>query len=594
VDQAQYIRGCFDVSKYTGLGKSLCAEAIALCQALHHFPLNLPLVIYSDCERLLTLMNSISCHTTRFYLRYDARPILRYLIHKLTLHPQVQLSHVNRNNDRHNRVTRGNKLADLQCKLARSDFDPALDLSPLEYPALLLLKDQVIYGDYRTYLKDHMWEHQLSEWSKCPTQGMCPKSFIKSSHSILLKLKNLIGDKEILRPWFIDTVCNNVPNQHMISFANPPPQCQLCHKHIADTSAHYLQCEFVHDLVKGLTNRIKRLLNPNPNQIINFLSTHLNNLLRSYKTFLHTHYNSISSKLQSSFIHRYCTNITAQGTKLTAHDFPQAINLLKSCAKQNPVEFQTFTSITPSLIFSYFPSTISIVLNVNDIPPTCRNWSFYGFSEANIPTLDKVQWYEHHKFQSFLFLFIISEMSNEFCSLEREITTRCLTGCTTTIFTKFPKPPSYHTQSNVHCVTTWSNKLQVWVWKFRPQFDNLPFLPMKAPPIHRTIPHHLYWDSLQLYQPLFHEQRWIFACDPDNLPSDLWVSLQKWENLNQIAFLLGFFPTDVLTSLKSTSSTLQIRRKIQKSCWRVLRDIYLRRRSAYIKLKKWIDHMNNE
>ena len=276
------------------------------------------------------------------------------------------------------------------------------------------------------------------------------------------------------------------------------------------------------------------------------------------------------------------------------HNFPLAINLLKSCTQQNPVEFQTFTASNPSSIFRSFPSTITIVLNVHDIPPSCRNWSFYGYSDTKIPTLDKVQWYEQHQFKSFLFLFIIPEMSNEFCSLEREIINRCLTGCASIIFTKFPQPQSYHTHANVNCVTTWSNKLQVWVWKFRPKFDCLPFLPLKAPPILRRIPHQLYWDSLQLYQPLFHEQRWIFACEPDNLPSDLWGFLQRWKNLNHIAFLLGFIPIDILMSLESTTSTLQIRRNIQKTSWRNLRDIYSRRRAAYTKLKKWVAHQNKD
>ena len=433
-----------------------------------------------------------------------------------------------------------------------------------------------------------MREHQFEKWSRQPTQGACPRAFLDGSYHILAQLKGIVGHAEIFQPWYIDTICNNIPNHQMIRFVDPPTRCLLCHKALADRSSHYLHCEFVNDLTKGLARRIKRIWIPTQNPTIRLLSTQLNKILQLYKTFLATHYNVIPMKLQLSLIHRHCTNIAAQDSYLTPNSFPHAINLLRSCVQENNWDFKPFPSGTSSSLFWSYPSTTTIVLNASDIPPTCRNWSFYGCSDTKIPSLDKVQWYEHMQYQSFLFLFIITKASNEFCSLEREIIARCLNGCAATLFTTFPQPSTYHCHAKVSCSTKWSNKLEVWIWKFASTFEDLPFLSLKAPPIHRTLPQQNYWNSIQLYQPLFHEQRWIFAVNLENLPGSLSGSLQKWKNINQIAFLLGFIPTAILTSFECTTNILQTRKQIQKSSWRLLRAIYLRRRNAYTKLKKWI------
>ena len=585
----KYFCGNLECEEGIGLGGPFGAETVAMCKGLELFAECESLTIYSDCERLLNLLNQRHLLTTRKYLRHPARPLLRYILNVLATRPNIQLLFVNRNSEMPDVVSTGNKKADLHAKLARYDPRGTFDFVCLEYPMLLLIEDDVVFGDYRKHLTEHMWEHQVTEWRAKPTNGICPRSAPHIVRKNLKLLAELIGPVETFKPWFIDTLCHNLPNGQMLSFHPSVKKCWLCQKNVTDNSAHYLKCSYISSQVQGLWKRIKPLMQSNrKNNLSQSLTNILQDHLRKCQEIMVKYLPQLPSILTNSLIHRYFTNLVVHDKIISIQNFISCVHTLSLYSDHNQYGFGVLSRKQRNWATKKFPYNTAIILRTKDIPRSCCHWSFYGFSSQPIANFDEQTWYENENIiQNELFLFCCKTPDNEFWSLERQLSTQCKNGSIFWVITLFKTPETYTSPSNTTVESTYFQCVDLWVWKFSTVANNLPKLSTQSYLNSRNIPPSTMWDALQPLQPLFQEELWIFTCPSDTLSLSLSRLLDEWRQIDTLSFLLGFFDTKVSSQLQFSCSKLKARNLLQKRSWRFLRMIYYHRRRRYEHLCKW-------
>lgn len=580
----EFKRGNLMFPESIGIGEAFGAEALALGYALSEFP-DMRLNIYSDCERLLSLINNTNDLTARKWIRKEGRPLLQHIHQKL--HPNVHnFLHIRRNTGDHRIVGEGNKTADMHVKLARKVQPERLTLHSAEYPVLLFLGDNMVCGDYRLHLTHHMWKYQMHAWMCTPSQGLLPRLQYSKCKELISSLSLLIKDDQYL-PWYIDTICLNLPNRHILQFNYNREFCWLCAMPFIDDSRHYLHCPFLQsDLHQMYT--LKPILFSKSHPLTQKLHQNLETFLYSAKSYLQRHHSTFSRNLHHSFIYRYCTYACLQKSGIEIHNFILVMRHVQICENITHPATLPLTAEETQILCRRYPYTVAVVPNTSHIPAEAPFWSLYGFSEVDIPSLNKLSWYQDHTFHNFLFLHRFPAICNEFWSLTGQIQNLCQNGAYCWIFTDFPIPSKYKGPKDVLTTCSHDSILNFWTWEFAPNISDLPNLRFKIPKINYKVPSIDNWARIPPNTPLFKCKRWLLQIEIETLSEEEDEVLNDWKKLNCIAFCLGFASDKQLSFFQRNQFNRPFSQRMQKQCWKSFKQIYKKRRSRYNIVKKWI------
>jgi len=221
-------------------GNNDLAEAAAIICALEKIPHDLNICLYTDALSFINTTESYLSKTHREKMRTSGRAFLRRF-HELCTKRKgsVTVKHVLSHSGLPDYLSKGNAVADIECKKARlanlpPDFTPEIG----EHIYTLRIDYELVMGDYRKSIKNFQQQKMLVSWKHQKYQGHMARTHPRS---LLNKLKQNLN----LTPYVVQMATGTIPTgrilEHLPRFHNME-MCPFCDCYVPDTKIHFFNC----------------------------------------------------------------------------------------------------------------------------------------------------------------------------------------------------------------------------------------------------------------------------------------------------------------------------------------------------------------